>query len=778
MQHIISAEQSHVIALLKKGSDDHADQQQTKIKVKYLDSKVAADTLLMQCTQDLAAGKQVQILCPDATVLQVLIEAMEHMDIADYTILADEHEAIHDKKISKLRANLKSKEQKTSSDAARYRYQFAKQDLQLQYQNLSNPIQGDITIRDLPLVIQQKRSGQTGRQELVNIDSIAKYGQELSYHQLLGTVHELSGQYNSIFAMLAQSELLSGSAANKMSDLETIEKQADLLRGLFSEAKQVHQRYTALSTDFEQRYLQNQTAAQQQSVQQLRSLLINLASGQEQQETSKSMLSFFKKNNKSADTQDLVVKQVEEIMTVSTISYPAYDGSADRASLAMWIETVLTTAEKATSTSEGYSSVVKHLSQLNQQDPIWDELSTALSDLTTRVNTSELLAKQFENNSKGLRQQASIAAEICDVLHQAIFRLEHHQDYYRYRANISADPLKQQIISEFKHLPTATWKETFDRCYFEQKKDLSLKNTLPDSSKSEPLQLLALAESSNKEALTNLQQLLANQQSNSVEALKVSNKPLFQSLTKKKLPMSSTAAELTGTFFEESKQIFPLQIRTRTANQTGYDCTYAIGAKTQDLNMASVCFAPFEEADFENMSETKDYLPLYLNHYQYKSTIEDLSNTDKIKAAKKLAKLLLSCSQDVKLYQLREANIISLLPYQDDQLMEAQLLNKGAKTTHLDDLYLQLVESILETGRSQYLIVKDGLIRAEDHDQLLFQLDVLQKFASAGIRVLSVYTKDQLMAGIEDPITQLVDQILPTAKKEKGIPNIETSEIS
>jgi hypothetical protein len=102
-------------------------------------------------------------------------------------------------------------------------------------------------------------------------------------------------------------------------------------------------------------------------------------------------------------------------------------------------------------------------------------------------------------------------------------------------------------------------------------------------------------------------------------------------------------------------------------------------------------------------------------------------------------------NQNIKIYQLKNANIISLLPAYDDAKLESELDHLNAKVIDTNGvMYDRLTESILFTDKNPFLIVKDEIINSELYEHILWQLKILKTFNDVGYEIISLNTTEQL----------------------------------
>jgi hypothetical protein len=298
------------------------------------------------------------------------------------------------------------------------------------------------------------------------------------------------------------------------------------------------------------------------------------------------------------------------------------------------------------------------------------------------------------------------------------------------------------IFDELKKVPKNLWVESFENWY-EQKLQ---KNVLGDNTISSKELKIYFNQSivSNNSEVPALISKLHSQRITGTEQLKKNTKELYNTLFKKKqLPdISWNNIALMNRQFIQS--FFPIHISSSLSYASEYDRVISFTRNEENLPKNIHYFSPIESKDIQNMAEKKDNF-LYLNKYNYKGLLKNLSSTDKLKAAKKLAKYILSLNQNIKIYQLKNANIISLLPANDDAKLEDELDKLNAKVIDTNGvLYDRLTESILFTERNPYLIVKDEMINCEHYEHILWQLKILRTFDEVGYEIISLNTTDQL----------------------------------
>ena len=752
LPYITTAEQDHILRQISTA--------QGSTTVKYLDKTVAIQTMLLDALSQLEAGHSIHIVCNDEPLTAITVELLHKMGVGDYVIRADAKTPIPDAAVANLRVHFKKKTQATRSTSdATYRLKFALADATAPYHNLHKQVINGSTIADIPLIMQRKGISQ-GVHDL-NIQPVLAAAENLSYHQLLGKIHEAANGYKPLYKQLQRSDILHPSALQTLVNDGGYRDLVQKVKSLLAKCKVLHERYDTLVQKYTDR--QKQALLQEQAIATslLREKLLLVTSSAIGAPREASGVARLWKGKKPTDTSMQVHAMLQEVNTRLLQLNSDWEDylSEDVTTANELVEYLEQLLKVHVSNGTPKQNLLRKLSLLNQEDKNWSDLNTELDTILLTINTAQVLTTTLENNSKSLWQQRRTVQTTYSLLHDLLDRLQTYKNYYLYIAAAAQEPLIQKICTCMQYIPTDEWRAAFDRAYFASEQSKATAAMLPQQGQNLD-QLTQLAYDSLQERLKNIKAVLVARQQGIMPTIKAEHKLLFQSLIKKKLPMHSTVSELTANFGALSRELFPIQISSLAPDPSADCITYVLGQEYG--NDCRLQLRAFDESDFgQEANEVSTYLPLYLNHYQYSQSISSLSNSDKIKAAKKLAKLLLAVNPNIKLYQAKEANIVSILPYQDDEVLEHILTERGAKAMHLDDMYLQLVESILADGRRQYIVIKDGLLSATDSDLLAWQVDIVQKYQSAGITAVSLYTADQLVHGLRHAVVKVADSIIP-----------------
>jgi len=417
--------------------------------------------------------------------------------------------------------------------------------------------------------------------------------------------------------------------------------------------------------------------------------------------------------------------------------------------------------------NKNLQSTVQRINKINTSSPVVISLDQRLETFIQKMNASELFDLNLEHNILSFLKQMELCENIADYIEKCNILANSSSSYLKWKSFYSnSGEIFRRIFIEIKKLPKNTWIELFEHWYEYQVHNQVLSNK--SISSDEMGRFYAQAKTTIQVEVSALIANLHSQRIEGANLLKETTKELHNTLFKKKqLPNTSwyNTALMNRPFMQS---FFPIHISDSSAYAAEYDVVISFSKGEEDRKSNIHYFSPIESKDIQNMSEKKDNF-LYLNDYNYNTTLAQLSSTDKLKAAKKLAKYILSLNQNIKIYQLKNANIISLLPAHDDSFLEQELDKVNVKVIDTNGvLYDRLTESILFTDRQPFLIIKDELINSELHEHALWQLKMIYLFRDVGYEIISLNTTDQL----QDNVGQF-DKILQKISGLKTNTNVE-----
>lgn len=385
-------------------------------------------------------------------------------------------------------------------------------------------------------------------------------------------------------------------------------------------------------------------------------------------------------------------------------------------------------------------AILARINKLNTENKRVQELDAELNAIIKSINESELFNASFENNAFSFVRQIDSLASIISSLNSVANILKAIPQYVHWSRALHSQPELSEILGNLKIFPQDQWMAIFEKSFIHNMVGGHFQD-LPNTD--EALQeMLSGHEKLNALRSHYIDYIYLHKRIEAVENLKKNKKDIFQRIFKKKLPCKITYAELFQAAPDFVKAIFPIQFALRNEKlPTYYKAIYNFNEGEGSV-VNAINFTAFDEDDFNEVLPAH-VLPLYLNDYDYEEPLANLPNLHKLRASKKLAKLLLSISQNVNMYQLKQANIISLLPAKDDLVISAILEENGAKKLDVHNLYNRLTESILETERKQFLLTKNGLI--DDRKQILsWQMYVLKLFKDSGFHIHSLWSAEFL----------------------------------
>lgn len=482
-------------------------------------------------------------------------------------------------------------------------------------------------------------------------------------------------------------------------------------------------------------------------------------------DTNEGMFSIFKK--KAQATNKIYTEAFDELSgMIQNISQEWYhDLDAPTTEMITYeyiIKFITDSREKSTqyrkALNKNLQKDVQRINKINTSSKEVISLDKRLTNLILRMKESQLFDLELEHNILSFLKQVELCKNIVDYIEKCNVLVHSSSSYLEWKSFYnSSGNVFRLIFNSVKKMPKKAWIECFENWYEHQVRNRTLSHR--SISTNELDRFLNQAIISNEHEVSSVIANLHSQRIQGAELLKATSKDLYNTLFKKKqLPnLSWQNTALVNRDF--MKSFFPIHLSDSMAYSGEYDLVISFSSKEESDNSKTHYFSPIESKDIQDLAEKRHNF-LYLNVYNYNRPIDQLSSTDKLKASKKLAKYILSLNQNIKIYQLKNANIISLLPAHDDSFLERELDKINVKVIDTNGvMYNRLTESILMTDRKPYLIIKDELINCELHDHVLWQLKMIQLFKEVGYDVLSLNTTDQLTDnnGQFDKILQKID---------------------
>jgi len=415
---------------------------------------------------------------------------------------------------------------------------------------------------------------------------------------------------------------------------------------------------------------------------------------------------------------------------------------------------------------------IHRVNRINTDSEAVKSLDSQLTRFIEKIDELDFINQKFTSNTLSFIKQMELSKSISNVLGQCKNLIGLDSDYTKWKTfEKSNSPQCAEVISVLKKYPKGDWIKILDDWYNDQIRSAVLStNTI---SSQEIKEINNLNKQINKNEISAIVNKIQLRRMKAAEDLKTQSKDVYSTLFKKKTLNPTSWREISTTCRSFLQDFFPIHIDSNLNNAEYYDVVISFSKRPEIMNEGSKVhhLSPILTEDLENKTKSKDLL-LYLNSYKYTTPLAELPNTEKLKASKKLAKFILSLNQQVKIYQVKSGNILSLLPINDDAYFEREMERFGIKSIDTSGtLYDKLTESILFTNRQPYLLIKDELINPELHQHLIWQAGLLQTFQTAGYKILSLNTSDQLennKLAFETIINSIVD--VPIQEKE----NVDT----
>ncbi len=432
--------------------------------------------------------------------------------------------------------------------------------------------------------------------------------------------------------------------------------------------------------------------------------------------------------------------------------------------------------------------MVRALNKNNAEDATLHQVDQEIDGLYAEINKAMVFKSAYENNDMNAEFQFKSLSKISTNIKLLLNRIKGSEDLIIWQSYFHSQETKiKHIIQVLRQYDLKDWVPMYEKWYLDK---LIQKYYQPES---------LLLES----YLTHFQDNQAQPQENilkkiehhfcperraCVESLRSRNKNLYSQLFKKKNADGLRAFEIIWGEKSLLTQFFPIIIissKTLRSNRLlkdgAWDQLYIEG--TDIFNHIEKYRIIEHKTNFfchlhSGMKVTNDLdishddyrrnLKILLHEYNYKSPISQLPVSDKLRAAKKLAKIILSCNQSVRILQLKNANIISVAHNRTTDALIKKYDAHGIKEIDTEDgLYEAVTECIIETERTQYLVYQDHLFNIEYASHFLWQLHGLDHFRTAGFKTIHVSSLE--MYGDENYIEDLLDpfQLTPVENNEQ-----------
>ena len=747
MPYILSPEQKVVVdALICKETSS----------TKYFDINSALQSICKGCITMVGNGKKILIHIPDEPTKDMLKSIFSKNGLNELTIDITENNSIPEMDVINLRSTLK----KEKDTAAIVKYTLSnkkalkqKEDISNFYKYFDKEVMANTPFRDFATKVIYKKKNERPELTISSLSDKFLQFNAGEYYKVKKEILKASETYQRQYDLLDHLSLFKKEMWVDIED-EKIEEIKKLLNEFKEESTKLASDFIKISNSLledSSQDLKNAFAVlQEKFLSQEESCIAYHIKTTSDLANNEGIFSLFKKT-KTQTSNKVYVDAFDDlsgfIQEISTEWYNELDApTTEMISYDYIIDFIEKNQEKANfyknRITKNLEQSVQRINKINTSSTEVTSLDKRLDELIKSMNNSNLFDLELEHNILSFLKQSELSHNIADYIEKCHILFHSSTSYLEWKSFFnSTGDLFRLLFDEIKKLPKKLWIESFENWY-EQKIQ---KNVLGEAT----ISAKELNDYFKQSTLSNQLEVIAvisklhNQRIEGAKLLKTGTKELYNTLFKKKL-MPQVSWKNTALMNRQFMQsFFPIHL-SDTFSYTGeYDLVISFTCEEESTAIKAHYFSPIERKDIQNISDKKDNF-LYLNEYNYTGLLKNLSSTDKLKAAKKLAKYILSLNQNIKIYQLKNANIISLLPAFDDAKLESELDNHNSKVIDTTGvLYDRLTESILFTERSPILILKDELINCKLNDHLLWQLKIIKTFEDVGYEIMSVNTTDQ-----------------------------------
>lgn len=717
--------------------------------VKYIDLNTAVEHAAFLIDSAIS-HKKIAILCEDPGTRSLIMQSLEKRNLSDFVFTPKSFSPVSDKHIGFLRGYIKDgiHAENVSVYAKNTRKQSTLASaIEASYQCIQDPIYESWNLEDVVYIINKNGLGR--RNDLLPI--AAEDLNKDRYQELLQTIKEVADIYDEIFTIYDHSNLLSDSAFDRdQSEL------AEVLDTTLRDLRDLRKRYIYKKKETEialSNYSQTSSTSFDHFVDDFLSEMeaLSLVNPMNKKR------GFFAKKSTNVWHQHMLdFKQNIAQEWQIDISLGRVDTYEDL------VTYVTSSADRVRTDLQQQSNIsvltLSRISTLNSSDGDILALSNEYDQLLKEINNSQLFNKTYENNTFSFVKQLDNLETLIREISSSQLILKKYPSYITWKQqlrNASEDTVR--ILNLLSELPKNEWIDVFERSFLHGIVHYAeTKGSIRDTKELDDWYELSTTRSTYR-----IDKILTERKDSidqHLETLKKQKKSTYQNLTKKKLPLSMTCVEFTQETLGLADHIFPVHLlQDMVSSLDDYDIILNFDAERRNIDRA-INYGKFQDGDFANLDYKKSF-PLFLNHYDYDQPLDMMNNYDKLRAAKKLAKYILYVTQHVKIYQTKDANIISTLTHLDDVHVSPVLDRRGAKQLAIEDIYDTLTESLLETGRQQYIIIKDGLIKSKSDASMYWQYETLQILKAAGIHVINIWSLD--MYDDETTLTRALEHMLP-----------------
>ncbi|HMQ07969.1 MAG TPA: hypothetical protein PKC30_11750 [Saprospiraceae bacterium] len=407
--------------------------------------------------------------------------------------------------------------------------------------------------------------------------------------------------------------------------------------------------------------------------------------------------------------------------------------------------------------------MVKSLNKNNSDSDQLKNIDQFINILFSEIHESGIFREVFENTGMSTYNQYNQLQKILKNIKVLLSYIRESRDIVMWESfyNQQSSAFKQVIDILKRHDPR-DWIPLFEKWYLDKllrKYDHPYTLILED--------LLAkqkdISHELNEAFNEKIEEMFLPGRVKSTDKCRLNNKNIYQNLFKKRNPDNVRAFDMIWDQKEMLSWYFPVMIvsgrllkSNRLLKDGNWDQLYVEGTeifqfveKYTILERKTCFFTPLAES-FKVCNDTgiklddrSKSVKVLLHQYRYEKKINELPVSERLKAAKILAKMLLSLQPPIRIFQIKQYSIISLVNAGLAEQLWKLYQNEGIKEIDTSEqIYESITESILDSDSQKVLLYQDHLLHSDMYPCYLWQMKVISHLEEAGYLLFNVSTKN------------------------------------
>jgi hypothetical protein len=754
----------------------------------YLDKLNLASTLVASLSKSLNNGERSILFLESKGLIDALKAKVSGTSLEHLFLFLEENDYLSDHHLARIRSMIKEKPEQSRF----YIDQAEKLDMKESrifqvFADQAEKIFGERRWRDLAMLprrtdkvlntLKYQFELKLTQQEFWHIR-----GQIEEAKSLYDTGHLLSESLASIFKISIDNENTINEIKQQLNDFKK------RIEGIIQDLdKELHLYKKRIHAKLEEEYIQVRNLTEEARL--LQSKLLH-----QSEEGSKIPFSFF--GNKPSEHSTIfkrykeIQKTINDSILIIARTGPAGD-HMDHESMANEIDRwTLQLADWKSHRESITIKMIKSLNKNNSDTGQFKNIDYELTKLFDEINETEIFNEILENTSLNTYNQYLSADKCLNDLKIALAYLNENKEIIIWESFFSNLPVDvQHLITALKRYDIKEWIPLYEKWYLDR---LLEKHYNPDTSFVNPLltEYTTLLHQSHNAFGQYVDGKLSQKRDKALELCKTRNKDIFNKLLKKKNVEDLRAFDIVWAEKELLSYFFPVMVipsklyrSNRLLKDGNWDQVYCEGTGIFEhiekytllenkINFMAPLSDSFKACNDLNikLNDKKHLCKLLIHEYNFDQPISSLPLSDRLRAAKKLSKILLSLNQQVRIFQMRNANIISILSPTLTKEMITHFDKNGIKEMAVEDsLYETVTESIIAADREQYLLYQDHLINVDHFQHFMWQREAIDSFRISGFKTIDVETihlknnEDYLIRILEEkiPVKEDVENILP-----------------